>query len=366
MQVTSKKIKVRELTDGYFNHVALGAVGYHGKLNIRPSYQREFIYTEAQEKEVIHSVIAGFPLNTIYWSVSDDDTYELLDGQQRTLSICRYVDDGYMAPWGGVEKYWHNLTDEQKDVVLDYELDVYLCDGNEEEKLKWFQIINISGERLTQQELLNAIFYGSFVTEAKKHFVRGGLSCPALQTAKDYISGNVERQELLERAIRWVSQDDIQGYMAAHQHDLNADGLWSDFRRIIDWAKELFPGTYKEKKHVDWGKLYWRYGQNTYDIDAITRKVDELMANSEVQAKSGIFRYVLSGEEKYLNLRKFAHSDKRSKWSEQGGKCALCGKEVVYEECEADHIIPWSKGGRTDWDNLQVLCRDCNRTKSGK
>lgn len=367
MKVTPKKISIRDLFDGYINTNDTGAVGYHGLLNIRPSYQREFIYTEKQEKEVINSVVAGFPLNTIYWSVCADGKYELLDGQQRTLSICRYLDGVYRAEIDGVEMYWENLTKEQQEEILNYELDVYWCEGTEKAKLKWFEVINIAGEKLTQQELYNAIFHGSWVDDAKRYFVRGGSSCPAHQVSQAYVSANVERQGLLELALKWASGDgNIESFMAKNQHKKTAVELWQHFRNVIDWAKAIFPDNYREKKGVDWGELYAQYHNKELDPEALGKQVDALMANSEVRRKSGIYYYVLSGDEKYLSLRQFDESDKRSKWTEQKGICAQCNKPVPYEECEADHIKPWYKGGRTDWDNLQVLCRKCNRTKSGK
>lgn len=364
MKIELKQIPVRELIDGYVNNDEEGVLGYGGRLNIRPPYQREFIYKTEQKRAVIESVMNGFPLNVMYWSVNGDGTFEIIDGQQRTMSICEYCKSNMSFGFkiGGMERGFHNLTEDQKEKLLGYPLMVYLCEGTDSEKLAWFDVINTAGEQLTKQERRNAVYSGSWVTDAKRYFSRS--SCVAKQLGGQYMSGRPERQEYLETAISWISGGKIEQYMQKHQHDPNANELWLYFKRVIDWVEVTFRTYRKEMRSVDWGPLYNEYGSVPQDSDALEKEIAALMMDEDVQKKSGIYPYVLTGMEKHLNLRAFPDSMKREAYERQEGRCARCGKRFDISEMEGDHIVPWSKGGRTVPENCQMLCADCNRRKS--
>ena len=364
MKIELKNIKGADLFDGYVNKEENGVRGYGGKLDIRPPYQREFVYKPPQEQAVIHTVLNGFPLNTIYWAVRDDGTYEVIDGQQRTLSLCRYIDGKYAYSLDGSPRYFFNLTDDLKQKILDYELTVYFCAGSDSEKLDWFKVINIAGEKLTDQELRNAVYHGPWLSDAKKYFSYG--NCVGYNLSKDYVTADVNRQGLLELVLKWISQDKIDKYMADHQHNPTALELWNYFNSVINWVSSTFRVKRKIMKGLPWGPLYNTYKDAPLDPNALEEKINILLADDEVEKKSGIYEYLLSGEEKHLHLRAFLPGDKLTAYTKQGGKCVYCGKECAIEEMEADHKTPWSKGGKTTPDNLQMLCRECNRRKGNR
>ena len=360
MEITLHQIKVRDLVKGYCDSAENGVRAYGGRLDVRPPYQREFVYKEKQRDAVIETLTQGFPLNVMYWAVREDGTYEIIDGQQRTISICQYVtgDFAYMF------RYFHNLKDDEQQQILDYELQVYLCSGTDSEKLKWFKTINIAGEELTEQELRNAVYAGTWLADAKRYFSKG--NCAAYNLASKYVSGEVNRQAYLETAIRWISDGNIEPYMAKHQHDASAVALWNHFSNVVNWAKALFPKYRKEMKGVDWGTLYARHHERDIDVQKLESEVARLMQDSDVQRKRGIYAYVLDGDERHLDLRAFDENTRREVYERQLGVCPDCGKHFEIEQMEADHITPWSKGGRTVADNCQMLCRECNRRKSNK
>jgi uncharacterized protein with ParB-like and HNH nuclease domain len=242
MQIKLREISVREVTAGYINNQEDGVVGYGGLLNIRPKYQREFVYRDKQRDAVIETLMRDFPLNVLYWVKNEDDTYEVLDGQQRTISICEYVAGKFSLNY----RSFYNLEEIEKEQILDYKLMVYFCEGNDREKLDWFKTINIAGEKLTDQELRNAIYTGTWLTEAKKYFSR--TSCPAYGIGSDYLTGSPIRQDYLETAISWISDDHIEQYMATHQHEPNAFELWSYYQNVITWTQSAFPNYRKEMK----------------------------------------------------------------------------------------------------------------------
>ena len=364
MIIEERKIKVSEVTDGYFNDNEEGVVGYDEKLDIRPKYQREFVYKDAQRDEVIRSVLRGLPLNVIYWAKTGEDSYEVLDGQQRTISLCEYVDGSFSVDG----KYFMNLPEDIQKNILDYELFVYVCDGTESEKLEWFKIINIAGERLTDQELRNAVYAGSWITDAKRYFSKTGSAADGL--AGNYLRGSSIRQEYLETALLWASNKDgidIEEYMGKHQHDPTAQELWSYFRSVIEWVQAIFPKYRKEMKGLPWGLYYNQHGKRK-DLDpaALEKEVQKLMGDEDVSKKSGIYEYLLTGEERLLSIRGFDRRDKLSAYERQGHKCAICGQEFEFEEMQGDHTIPWSKGGKTVPENCQMLCTDCNLKKSNR
>lgn len=369
MRIDLKEITVRDLFAGYKDEGDVGAViGFSGQLNIRPAYQREFVYDDKKRNAVIQTVKKGFPLNVMYWAVCDDGTYELLDGQQRTISICRYVEGSYSVD----DQYFHNLTQYEQDQILDYKLMIYVCDGNDKEKLDWFKIINIGGLVLTPQELRNAIYTGPWLSDAKRYFSK--TNCPAEHLGKGYIKGDAKRQSLLEIALKWISERDgitIEEYMGKHQFDSDARELKEYFEKVIYWVKDLFPKPKKnEMEGLDWGSYYNEHGTKVYDKALLAKRVDELLKDKEVTQKKGIFRYLLDDDERHLHLRTFDDDEKLQAYTRQGGICPRCQEEgcakIQYNlsEMEADHIVPWSKGGKTISDNCQMLCRRHNGMKS--
>lgn len=372
MHIEERKVTVREVTEGYFNDAEEGVVGYNEQLDIRPKYQREFVYKDKQRDEVIRTVMKGLPLNVMYWvdrgeQYEDDPNeprYEVLDGQQRTISLCEYVDGNFSVD----DRYFYNLPGDQQKQILDYELFVYVCEGTDSEKLEWFRIINIAGEQLTDQELRNAVYAGSWVSDAKCYFSKTG--CPASNLADDYLKGSSIRQELLETAISWAASAEgksIEGYMAEHQHDPRAQELWSYFRSVIEWVQSVFPKKRKEMKGLPWG-LYYNEHHERRDLDpkALEERVSELMADEDVSRKAGVYEYLLTGKEKALSIRAFDKRDARAAYERQKGICPICGEHFEYEEMHADHIVPWSRGGHTTPDNCQMLCRDCNLKKGAQ
>ena len=374
MEITLHEIKIRELAEGYQDLSAAeeGIVGYGGRLNIRPKYQREFVYDDKKRNAVIDTVWNKFPLNVMYWVKTDGADgieYELLDGQQRTISICSFIAGEFMMNIEGNLCAWDNLTETQKERILNYPLQIYICEnGTDEEKLKWFNIINIAGEKLTEQEIRNAIYSGPWVTQAKRRFSKTG--CVGYKIASDYMSGSPIRQDYFEKALKWIGNKQgksIEQYMAEHQHDTDADQLWQYFQDVIHWVEKLFGRKYKkEMKVVDWGILYNQYYDTTLTATAIAQEVSKLMADSDVQKKSGIFHYVFDHDEHHLGIRAFDDNTKREVYERQNGICTICGKHFEIEHMEADHITPWCDGGRTVADNCQMLCKECNRRKSGK
>lgn len=360
MDIVLKEITVQELANGYEDNDEAGVIGYGGLLDIRPPYQREFIYKDKQRDAVIHTVTSNFPLNVMYWSVREDGTYEVIDGQQRTISICQYVNGDFAYMF----KYFHNLQPDEQKQVLDFKLMVYICSGTESEKLEWFKTINIAGEKLTEQELRNAVYAGSWVSDVKRYFSKNG--CPAYEIGSDYLNGSAIRQEYLETAIKWISSGNIEAYMAEHQHDPNASALWIYFQSVITWVGATFTEKRKFMKGVDWGGLYNKYKDEKYDTNIIEKDTAKMILDDDVQKKSGIYPYILTCDEKYLSIRSFSDSVKQKVYEIQKGKCVVCGNHFEISEMEGDHITPWHEGGKTIEENCQMLCKDDNRRKSGK
>lgn len=360
MKIELKEIAIKDVINGYVNNDEEGVVGYDGKLNIRPKYQREFVYKDKQRDAVIETVRKNFPLNVMYWVKNENNTYEVLDGQQRTISICEYVSGKFSLNF----QYFHNLEDTEKEQILNYKLMVYFCEGNDKEKLDWFKTINIAGEKLTDQELRNAIYTGTWLTEAKKYFSKTG--CPAYGIASDYLNGSPIRQDYLETAIGWISAGAIEQYMAEHQHEPNANELWLYFQNVINWVQTIFPNYRKEMKGVAFGPLYNQCKDAKIDSKKIEEEITKLMQDEDVTKKSGIYEYVLTRSERHLSIRAFTDKQKREAYERQKGICVKCNEVFEIGEMEADHITPWHEGGRTTAENCQMLCKNCNRTKSGK
>lgn len=363
MKIELKEITIRELTENYEDNDDEGVFGYDGKLDIRPPFQREFVYKDKQREAVIDTVNKNFPLNVMYWAVKENGNYEVIDGQQRTISIAQYIngDFAYMM------RYFHNLHKDEQEKFLDYKLMVYFCEGEPSEKLEWFKTINIAGEELTEQELRNAVFSGSWVSDAKRYFSKNG--CVAYNKAHRYLKGEVKRQVYLETAIKWIAtskRTTIDNYMAMHQHDENSSELWVYFQGVINWIEVLFTEYHKEMKGLDWGGFYFTYKENKYDPVKLQKRVKELRKDEDVTSKKGIYEYLLSGKEKHLNIRPFSDNQKIECYEKQKGICVVCKEFFKIEEMEGDHITPWHAGGKTEPSNCQMLCRECNRRKSGK
>ncbi len=360
MEIELKQISIREVAEGYVNNDEEGVVGYNGKWNIRPKYQREFIYKDKQRDAVIETIRKNFPLNVMYWVKSEEGTYEVMDGKQRTISFCEYVAGKFSLNF----QYFHNLEEDEKEQILNYKLMIYFCKGTDKEKLEWFKTINIAGEKLTDQELRNAIYSGTWLTDAKRHFSK--TNCPAYNLASDYMTGSPIRQNYLETAISWISNDKIEQYMADNQFEPNSNELWLYFQAVINWVKVTFMIYRREMKGVLWGILYNKFKDKKLDSKKLEKEITELMQDEEVTKKSGIYPYVLTRDEKYLNLREFTDNQKREAYERQRGICPKCMKHFEIEEMEADHITPWHEGGKTTAENCQMLCKHENRVKSGK
>ncbi len=370
MKITQHKIKIRELVDGYIDNQEEGVQGYGHRLDIRPLYQREFVYKDKQRDAVINTVFEGFPLNVMYWAKVGDDRYEMIDGQQLVSERFPY----HQGDFSFNERYFHNLQDDEQERVLNYELDIYICDGLSSEKLKWFETINIAGEKLEKQELRNAVFHGTWTARARLFFIK--TNCPAYRLfGKDYMNGSAIRQNYLETAIKWIGdsktpKQSIDAYMDQHAKEPNANEIIEYFQRVAQWVKSIFKVYRREMKGIDWGFLYNQYGKDYYDANEIEEKVKQLMQDDEVQNKKGIYRYLLTSDERDLKLRLFSDKQKRKQYEKQDGRCAhpdcrFPDKRFEFEEMDGDHIIPWRNGGETKEENLQMLYKSCNRSGKG-
>jgi len=368
MKIELHTIPIRAVITGYKDSAEEGVVAYGGKLDIRPKYQREFVYKEKQRNAVIETIKNSFPLNVMYWMIREDDGYEMLDGQQRTISIGQYVDGDFSLN----ERYFHNLTKEEQNQILDYELMIYFCEGTDKERLDWFRIINIAGEKLTDQEIRNAVYTGQWLSDAKLKFSKS--NCAAYLLSNDggqLVSGSPIRQEYLETALSWINDGKIEDYMAKHQHDQSAEELWQYFQDVIAWARKTFTNYRREMSSVQWGVLYNQFKDKKLNAIKLEAEIEELMIDEDVTKKSGIYPYVLTRQEKYLNIRAFTKKVKRETYERQKGICPHCKgekkkKKWKIEEMEGDHKKLWSDGGKTIPENCQMLCKDCHREKSGK
>ena len=364
MKIELHKIPVRQLVEDYRDDGEGGVTGYGGRLDIRPKYQREFVYKQSQRDAVINSIQNNRPLNVMYWAVRSDNSYEIIDGQQRTISIARYVDliDGFPVD----DLFFENLPIDRQEQILDYELMVYMCEGTDSDKLDWFKTINFAGEKLTDQELRNAVYAGSWVSDAKRYFSRSNSQ--AYNIGQDYLNGSPIRQEYLEIAIQWHkhNEETIEKYMGRHQHDHTAVELWNYFRSVIGWVEATFTTKRKVMKGVDWGKLYNDHKHRDLNPDKIESETACLIKDRDVTNQKGIYPYLLTGNEKYLNIRAFDDGMKQWAYEKQDGICVSCQKQFSLSEMEADHITPWSEGGPTKEENCQILCKSCNRQKSNR
>lgn len=361
MNITETKIPIREIVKGYEDKKEEGVLAYGGFLQARPKYQREFVYDKQKQKAVIETIMKGFPISIMYWVKNGENDYEILDGQQRTLSICEFYSNNVNLG----EMYYANLPQDKKDVFLDYELTIYICEGTDSEKLEWFKVVNMEGLKLTNQELRNAVYAGIWLTDAKRYFSK--RACPALSLGKDYVSGRADRQEVLETVLKWISNRDginIEEYMAQHQNDKDAIALWDYFSEVINWVRLVFPKYRSIMKGQDWGVMYNRFGTEKYDSDVFEERIKELLMDNEVTSQKGIYEYLLDGQERHLSIRAFTNADKIKIYERQNHRCADCGEQYAMTDMEADHIQPWSCGGKTTVENGQLLCKNCHKKKS--
>ncbi|MBP9848461.1 MAG: DUF262 domain-containing protein [Flavobacterium sp.] len=358
MNIELKEITVQELTNGYKDNNDDGVVGYGGKLDIRPPYQRNFVYDEKEKIAVIDTLTKNFPLNVMYWAVRDDGNFEVIDGQQRTISICQYVSNDFFYK----DMTFANLPTDKQEQILEYKLMVYFCSGKPSEKLDWFETINIAGKVLTEQELRNAVYSGSWVSDAKRYFSKN--SRPKI--GDEYLNGSANRQEYLEKAIDWISEGKIKEYMSKNQFESNANELWLYFQSVINWVKVTFPKYRKEMKGIEWGVLYNEFKNEKLNAKILEEEITYLMLDEDVSNKKGIYYFVLNRKERHLSIRAFSEKQKREAFERQKGICVKCGEKFELNEMEADHITPWHEGGKTAADNCQMLCKLDNRIKSGK
>ncbi|MBR1917770.1 MAG: HNH endonuclease [Bacteroidaceae bacterium] len=373
MTIDKQEITISKIVEGYVNNDEQGVRGYGGLLDIRPPYQREFIYNDKEQQAVINTVLNGYPLNVMYWVKRSEDAecpYEVMDGQQRTLSICEYVAGKFSFNF----KFFANQPKDIQQKILDYPLDIYICEGTPSEKLAWFKTINLAGKPLNEQEINNAIYAGPFVSDAKKHFSK--TNSGGARLGKDLVNGTPIRQDFLKKALEWMADHETRnghnqtllGYMGDHQHDPNANNLWSYFQNVLNWAITNFDMKRFKRimKGLDWAYLYDTYGTETLDTIKLWKRISELLRDSEIQRPQGIIPFVLTGDERHLDLRVFPEDIKLAAWEKQKHICPICGRDFDYEFMEGDHITPWRDGGRTVVENCQMLCRECNRRKGAK
>jgi hypothetical protein len=363
MKIELQSIPIRDVVAGYVDSAEEGVVAYGGKLDVRPPYQREFVYRDKQRDAVVDTIQKAFPLNVMYWVKTSPNTYEVIDGQQRIISFCQYVSGGYSID----NRFFSNLTNDEMNRILDYELMVYFCEGTDKERLDWFRIINIAGEKLTEQELRNAVYAGPWLADARVKFSKTG--CAAFQLAEDggaLLSGKPIRQEYLETTLKWISDGNIEDYMARHQNDKSATALWQYFQKVIEWTRASFTTYRSEMSKVEWGALYNAFKDTTLNPKKLEAEVAKLMRDEDVTKKSGIYPYVLTRDERHLNIRAFTDNQKREAYERQKGVCPVCGEKFALDEMEGDHIKLWSEGGKTVSENCQMLCKADHRNKSGR
>lgn len=386
MKVTlNTERSIREICAGfvYNEFEGKGLFGLSGKLVIQPEYQRNYIYADGKrDVAVIDSIIKGYPLGLIYFNKTAEDKYEILDGQQRITSIGRFVTGKFAIPYNGLEQYFVGLPGDIQNKILDTRLTIYECEGEESEIKEWFKTINIAGIPLNEQELLNAIYSGPFVTLAKAEFSNSQNA--NIQKWAHFVSGSANRQDFLRTALMWVSHGDIDTYMSLHRFDNNIQEIKSYFISIIDWIMSVFPESESQMKGLPWGEYYEKYHKNAYDPMEVRFKVKDLMGDEFVTDKKGIFEFILGGctDTKLLNIRVFSETIKRAAYNRQTAEAEECGRSNCsycaighdanatriwkLSEMDADHVKAWSNGGVTEMSNCEMLCKSHNRAKGNR
>ncbi len=386
-------LTIRQICEGfqYSESEEKGLFGWGGKLTIQPEYQRNYIYANGKDDAaVVDSLLKGYPIGLIYFVETEKDKYEILDGQQRITSIGRYVTNKFA--WideNDIPYKFESLPKDKQDKIYNTELTIYICSGEESEIKEWFKTINIAGKPLNNQELLNSIYSGPFITKAKEVFSNSQNS--NLHKWLSYMKVEVKRQGLLEVALSWVSKDwekdgNLEKYMADHRHDDNINELTSYFNDVINWVSTIFIDVKDEMQYVNWGKMYEKYHKNPYNSNDISKKLNELYSDYFVNDKKGCYEYILKGckqeDTKLLNIRLFDEPTKKAVYEKQTqiakikniSNCPMCVIEDLsnktkiwdYKDMDADHVTAWSKGGATDISNCQMLCRTHNHIKGNR
>ena len=380
------EITIADICNGfvYNEYEGKGLFGLSGKLVIQPEYQRNYIYADGKKDvAVIQSILKGYPIGLIYFTKVDEDKFEVLDGQQRITSIGRFLTGKFpIIDENGMQQYFSGLPEDLQKKILKTKLTIYECSGTESEIKEWFRTINIVGVPLNDQELLNAIYSGPFVTLAKAEFSNSQNA--NIQKWSAYISGDVKRQDYLRTALHWVSQGNIDDYMSSHRFDTNIAELKTYFNSVIDWVSSVFQDVENEMRGLNWGELYERFHTIAYNPNEVHTELRELYADFYVKDKKGIFEYILGGciDTKLLNVRIFDDVTKKTVYekqtqeakSENTSNCPLCAlgndnnKQRIYKqnEMDADHVTAWSNGGATDINNCTMLCKTHNRAKGNK
>jgi len=382
------EITVKEICDGfvYSELEGKGLFGLSGKLTIQPEYQRNYIYASEggkREVAVIESILKGYPIGLIYFNKVNDNNFEVLDGQQRITSIGRFVTNKFaIKDENGNEQLFGGFALDKKTKILNTKLLIYECEGTESEIKEWFRTINIAGVPLNNQELLNAVYSGPFVTLGKEEFSNSKNS--NIQKWSAYVSGSANRQDFLERALEWVSKDNVSEYMSRHRFDNNITELKDYFNSVTDWVSTVFTDVESEMKGLEWGRLYETYRKKPYNSKTVSEEVKKLYGDPYVKNRRGIFEFILGGstDTKLLEVRVFDDATKKSVYTKQTAdaekkgisNCSLCAlghdsnKTKIWKlaEMDADHVKAWSKGGATDIKNCEMLCKTHNRAKGNK
>lgn len=382
MKTELKTFTIKELTEGfiYDSYEGKGLYGLDGNLTIQPEYQRNYIYADGKkDTAVIDSIINGYPLGLIYFNTSQNNKYEILDGQQRITSIGRFIKNNFSININNTNSYFNGLSQDLKDKILNTKLLVYICDGTESQIKKWFQTINISGVPLNEQELLNAVYSGDFITNLKQVFSNNRN--PKVTNWSLYLKGTTQRQDYLETALKWYTNGNIGEFLSQNRDNKNIDNVTNYFDSVINWIESIFKKHYKEMKGLNWGALYNKYKNNSYNSTEVTEKLEKLFNDIYVTNKKGIFEFILSGANDYklLNVRIFNNNIKRTVYTKQTkeatdqniSNCPLCNiqnskKIWQFKDMEADHIQAWSIGGASNIENCQMLCKTHNRAKGNK
>ncbi len=379
-------ITVKEICDGFvYNELeGKGLFGLSGKLTIQPEYQRNYIYADGKKDvAVIASILKGYPIGLIYFNTVSSNIFEVLDGQQRITSIGRFVTDKFaIKDENGLEQYFTGIAADKQKKILETKLLIYECEGTESEIKEWFKTINIAGVPLNDQELLNAVYSGPFVTLGKEEFSNSQNA--NIQKWSAYIRGSAARQEFLERALDWVSKGNIGDYMSRHRNDKNITELKTYFNSVIDWVSSVFTGVESEMKGLEWGRLYEEYHKKAYNPAKVSAEVQKLYGDPYIKNRKGIFEYILGGstDTKLLEVRVFDDATKKAVYATQTAaaekkhtsNCPLCAighdasKDKIWklDEMDADHVAAWSKGGKTSAKNCQMLCKTHNRAKGNR
>jgi 5-methylcytosine-specific restriction endonuclease McrA len=389
MKTTLKTdITVKDICDGFvYNELeGKGLFGLSGKLTIQPEYQRNYIYASdggKKEMAVIESILKGYPIGLIYFNRISENNLEVLDGQQRITSVGRFVTDKFaIKDENGMEQYFGGMAKDKKAKILETELLIYECEGTESEIKEWFKTINIAGVPLNDQELLNAVYSGTFVTLGKEEFSNSQNA--NIQKWSAYIKGSANRQEFFERALNWVSKGNIGDYMSRHRFDNNISELKRYFNSVIDWVSSVFTDVESEMRGLEWGRLYEEYHKKAYNPAKVSAEVQKLYGDPYIKNRKGIYEYILGGsvDTKLLDVRVFDEATKKSVYATQTAKaesknksnCPLCAlghdanKTKIWKlpEMDADHVTAWSKGGATESKNCQMLCKSHNRAKGNR